>query len=225
MQNPDRPCRGRANVARSRPCAGARVGSVCSSRIAIASSRRRHVDHPTRALRLRPEVIHSLSPCEPIYAAICRTPDRHSPQSTREPRPRHRRSGRHGQPGELRHRQGPGLAALLLALGRLPHARRADRRAGTRAAVRGLAAAMREERVVRPVVGRRRCGGGPRPSPGLVLRRAADGGDERAPRPHGCARHGVARLRDLLGVRRNRRTGGVCGSPAAARSTGTGSRR
>ena len=40
-----------------------------------------------------------------------------------------------------------------------------------------------------------------------------------------CARHGVARLRDLLGVRRNRRTGGICGSPAAARTDGTGTRR
>ena len=33
---------------------------------------------------------------------------------------------------------------------------------------------------------------GSRPSPGVVLRRAADGGDERTAGPHGHARHGVA---------------------------------
>src|SRR5262245_55691619 len=51
---------------------------------------------------------------------------------------------------------------------------------------------MREKRVVRPDVGRGRCGGGSGPSPSVVLQRAADGGDERAPCPDGCARHGVA---------------------------------
>ena len=49
--------------------------------------------------------------------------------------------------------------------------------------------------------------------------------DERAARPHGCARHGVARLRDLLGIRRHGGTGGIRGSSAAALPSGTGSRR
>src|ERR1700739_1447470 len=51
--------------------------------------------------------------------------------------------GEHGQQGELRDCERSGLAAFLLTLGGLPHTRCADRRAGTRAAVRAVATAMR----------------------------------------------------------------------------------